>query len=150
MYTIDASVWINSFDGREQGHETSRQLIELFRDNNIAVLVPNLLFIEIGGAIRRRFNNQNQAELFTNTVRNQTNIAALPLDDETEQQATSIAIQQGLRGADAVYVAVAIRHQCTLVSLDNEHLTRLVGVVETRTPADLLAELTPPQEQDEL
>jgi predicted nucleic acid-binding protein len=148
MYTIDASVWINSFDGREQGHEISRQLLGFFRDRNITVIVPNLLFIEIGGAIRRRFNNQNQAELFTNTVRNQTNVEALPLDDETEQQATMLAIAQGLRGADAVYVAVAIRHQCTLVSLDNEHLTRLVSVVETRTPTDLLAELTARQEDE--
>jgi hypothetical protein len=47
MYTIDARVWINSFDGREQGHEISRQLIELFRDNNIAVIVPNLLFSQL-------------------------------------------------------------------------------------------------------
>jgi len=59
-----------------------------------------------------------------------------------EHQASALAAQQALRGADAVYAAVAVQYECALISLDNEHLTRLAGVVETRTPADLLTELT--------
>lgn len=31
MYTIDASVWVNSFDPREPGHVSSRQLLEVLR-----------------------------------------------------------------------------------------------------------------------
>ena len=38
-----------------------------------------------------------------------------------------LAAEHGLRGADAVYAAVAIEAGCTLVSLDGEHLTRLPG-----------------------
>jgi len=46
-----------------------------------------------------------------------------------------------LRGADSVYAAVALEYGCDLVSLDREHLTRLVSVVPTVTPADALARL---------
>jgi hypothetical protein len=49
-----------------------------------------------------------------------------------------------LRGADAVYAAVAPQAGCTLISLDHEHLTRLGSIVMVRTPAAVLTELVPP------
>ena len=63
------------------------------------------------------------------------------------QQALELAAHYGLRGADAVYAAVAQRAACTLISLDNEHLTRLTDIVRVQTPADALAELRPPPEE---
>jgi hypothetical protein len=49
-----------------------------------------------------------------------------------------------LRGADAVYAAVAQQAGCTLISLDHEHLTRLGSIVVVRTPAAALTDLVPP------
>jgi predicted nucleic acid-binding protein len=58
----------------------------------------------------------------------------------------ALAAQHGLRGADAVYAAVAHEVGSTLVTLDNEHLTRLVNLITVYTPAVALAALThPPQ-----
>jgi predicted nucleic acid-binding protein len=57
------------------------------------------------------------------------------------QQAATIAAQSGLRGADAVYAAVAVQMGCTLITLDQEQLTRLTNVVVTQTPAIALATL---------
>jgi predicted nucleic acid-binding protein len=54
-----------------------------------------------------------------------------------------LAARHGLRGADAIYAAVAVQSGCTLISLDNEHLTRLVGIVSVLTPATALANQTP-------
>ncbi len=149
MFTIDASVWINRFDPREGDHEISRQLIELLTTFNVPVIVPNLVFIEIAGAISRRHNDPDGAQRFANSVRGLSNLIVIELDDELAQQALTLAAQQRLRGADAIYAAVAIQQTCFLISLDNEHLTRLVGVVETRTPTALMAELTPSQEPGE-
>jgi predicted nucleic acid-binding protein len=113
------------------------------RDRTVPILVPNLLFIEIGGAIRRRYTRPEHAEFFLETVQNELNITSFPLDNELARQSTWLAIQQGLRGADAVYAAVAMQENCILISLDNEHLTRLAGVVETRTPEQALNDLLP-------
>jgi hypothetical protein len=52
--------------------------------------------------------------------------------------------QYGLRGADAVYAAVAQQSGYTFISLDNEHLTRLGSIIMVRTPAMVLADLAPP------
>ena len=143
MYTVDASVWVNAFDQREQGHDTSREVLEVLRDRALPVFVPNLLLVEIAGAISRTRNNPAQAQDFAMNLRNLPNVAFVPLDDVLAIQALALAAQHRLRGADAVYATVAAQSGSTLISLDHEHLTRLVGIVPTRSPADALADLTP-------
>jgi predicted nucleic acid-binding protein len=64
------------------------------------------------------------------------------------QRALVLAAQHGLRGADAVYAAVAQQAGCTLISLDHEHLTRLVGLISVQTPEAALAELTVAPDED--
>jgi len=43
-----------------------------------------------------------------------------------------------------LFAAVAQQAGCTLISLANEHLTRLGSIVMVRTPAAVLAELITP------
>ncbi len=61
------------------------------------------------------------------------------LDEPCVLHALTLAAQQGLRGADAVYAAVAQDAGSTLVTLDNEHLTRLADLLPVCTPAAALA-----------
>jgi predicted nucleic acid-binding protein len=72
------------------------------------------------------------------------NVIVVALDEALGYQARALAAQYGLRGADAVYAAVAQQAGCTLISLDHEHLTRLGSIVVVRTPAAALDELVPP------
>jgi len=53
MYTVDASVWVNGFDQREAGHATSRQLLEVLRTRALPIIVPNVVLVEVAGAISR-------------------------------------------------------------------------------------------------
>jgi predicted nucleic acid-binding protein len=71
-------------------------------------------------------------------------VTVVALDEALGYQARALRAQYGLRGADAVYAAVAQQVGCTLISLDHEHLTRLGSIVVVRTPAAALAELVPP------
>ena len=78
------------------------------------------------------------------TLRSTPQIQLISLDDTLIDTAAELAADYALRGADAVYVAVASRHGCTLVSLDREQRERARTVVTTRTPAEALAELQSP------
>ena len=138
MYTLDASVWVNAFDQREPGHAISRQLLNLLGTHLIPIVEPNLVLVEVAGAITR--HSPTQAHAFATALGNLPN-QAVPLDTVSAQQALTLAAQHGLRGADAVYALVAVQAGCKLISLDNEHLTRLTGIVATRTPADAVTEL---------
>jgi hypothetical protein len=55
---------------------------------------------------------------------------------------TAHELIEHISGADAIYAAVAVQSGCTLISLDNEHLTWLVGIVPVLTPATVLANQT--------
>jgi predicted nucleic acid-binding protein len=142
MYTVDASVWLNGFDQRESGHEISRQFLELLQARTIPLIEPVLMFVEVAGAISRTRQDPTRAEAFASTLGQLPNMTILPLDDPLGQRALALAAHHGLRGTDAVYAAVAQQADCTLISLDNEHLTRLAGLIRVQTPAAALAELT--------
>jgi len=148
MYTVDASVWVNGFDQRESGHETSRQVLELLRAQTIPIIEPILVLAEVAGAISRTRQDSARAEAFALTLGQLPNVTILPLDEALGQQALALAAQHGLRGADAVYAAVAQQAGCTLISLDREHLTRLSGLISVQTPEAALAELTVAPDED--
>ena len=71
-------------------------------------------------------------------------ITFIPLDSMLSEQASNLASQYGLRGADAVYAAVALEYGTTLISLDHEHLTRLIGIIPVLPPVIALQNLPAP------
>lgn len=142
MFTIDASVWVNAFDQRETGHAASRQFLELVRHQARPIIVPTLVLVEVAGAVSRTRQDPAGAQAFAQALSHLPGLTQRPLDVALANRALSLAARHGLRGADAVYAAVAAEAGCRLVTLDNEQLTRLVGVVDALTPADLVVELT--------
>ena len=141
MYTIDTSVWVNGFDRREPGHTISRQVLDLLGTLTLPIIVPYLVLAEVAGAISRTRNSPAQAQAFAIALSRLPNVTLVPLDAVLAQQALALAAQYGLRGAVAIYAAVALHTGSILLSLDNEHHTRLQGIVSTRMPADLLPDL---------
>jgi len=147
MYTIDASVWVNGFDSREDGYDISRRLLRLLSDRRIPVVVPSLVLAEVAGAVTRTRAVPTQAMAFAATIATLPHVKLLSLDDAMAHEAAALAAQHALRGADAVYAAAALHGGCALVTLDDEQLRRLKGVVNAITPAVALATLAPTQAQ---
>jgi len=98
MYTIDASVWVNGFDQREPGHQISRQVLELLSRQSVPIVVPNLVLVEVAGAISRTRNDPAQAQMFATALNNLPNVTVMPLDDILAHQTLVLAAQRGLRG----------------------------------------------------
>jgi predicted nucleic acid-binding protein len=142
MYTLDASVWVNAFDQREPGHEASREFLALLGSLGLPIIVPTLLLVEVAAAISRTRQNPAEAETFAQAIAVPSHVHLIPLDQAMASRALALAALRGLRGADAIYATVAADAGCVLVSRDNEHLTRLTGVVTVQTPETVLDELT--------
>jgi predicted nucleic acid-binding protein len=145
VYTIDASAWVNAFDAEEVGHEISHRMLRVLADRNLPIVVSTLVLAEVAGAISRTRQDAARATLLAETLRDLPNVTLVSIDTTLAELALSLAAGSRLRGADAIYAAVAVHAGCTLITLDNEHLTRLTGVVTVRTPAMLLDELVPPE-----
>jgi predicted nucleic acid-binding protein len=107
MYTVDASVWVNAFAQREPGHHVSRQFLEMLRDQALPIIVPNLVLVEVPGAISRTRQAPMQAQGFATALSRLPHVTVRVLDAGCALHALTLAPQHGRRGADAVYAAVA-------------------------------------------
>ncbi len=141
MYTLDANVFVRDVDPGEPEHDACHALIGRLRATGAPIIVPTLILAEVAGSVSRTRRDPIRARVFVDILGELPNITFVPLDQALAQEAAELAADYALRGADAVYVAVARRHGCTLVSLDREQRERASAVITARTPAEVLAEV---------
>lgn len=137
MWTIDASVWIRASEPREEGSTACSQLLTSLARQSAPILVPNLVLIEIAGAVSR-LRDPVRADEVVQSTRDMPGIVFLPLDGGLADTALMLARTHRLRGADAVYAAVAARYSTRLISCDREMLTRLRGAITVMQPQSAL------------
>lgn len=137
IYTVDASVFLNAFNPYEDGHEVSRSVLARFEEEAIPIIVPNLLRVEVAAAVARGRGDAGLARRFAETLMRLPHLVVVPLDDRLAAVAAALAADQGLRGADAVYGAVAVRFGSALVTRDREQGDRLAAVITTLRPSEV-------------
>lgn len=143
-YTLDASVLMNAFNPAEAGHAISLQLQTAIQSQTIPVIVPTLLLAEVAATIARVLDDTPGARDFALRLSQLPYLRFAPLTRPLGLTAANLAAEYRLRGADAVYVAVARQFGTTLVTLDDQQRMRAAVIVSTRTPAEALAEVVPP------
>ena len=124
MWTIDASVWTNADSPTESGSELSRVFLSHIASTRSLVVVPTLLRVEVAGAISRIRQDPALGLAYADRLGRLPFIQWIALDASLSERAAYLAAERGLRGADAVYAAVAVAHGCQLVSMDRNHLNR--------------------------
>lgn len=137
IFTVDASVFVNAFHPAEEGHEVSRSLLARFERAAVPLVVPNLLRVEVAAAVARGSSDAELARRFARTLLGLPHLVVVPLDDRLAATAADLAADHRLRGADAVYGAVALRFGSALVSRDREQRERLAGVVRSFEPGEV-------------
>lgn len=138
MLTIDASVWVNADSPHEPESSSGRAFLDHIAATQTSVIVPTLLRVEVAAAISRTRKNVALAREYSEKLACVPFIKWISLDSSLAERASTLAADRGLRGADAIYAAVAIVYGCDLISLDQEHLLRLSTVVKVQTPAQWL------------
>jgi predicted nucleic acid-binding protein len=141
MFTLDASVVSRSIDPNDPDYATCKALLDHLDRHAIPIILPRLFLAEVAGVIRRILQDPIRARLAAEIWQTLPNVRIIPLDDLLMEKATNIAADYALRGADAVYVAVARDYDCILVSLDREQRERATSIVRTLKPAEVLAQL---------
>jgi predicted nucleic acid-binding protein len=140
MYTIDASVIVNAFNVGEIGHDESLAFLSAVRTEGAAIVVPTLLVPEVAGAIARGRQDAALAKSLALDLGRLAALVMISLDQSLASEARDIAVEHRLRGADAVYAAVAFRFGSTLVTRDREQRDRLAGLLNVRSPEEALAD----------
>jgi len=132
--TVDASVWINAFRPGEEGSSNSLAFLNKLRQTHEPIISPTLLLPELAAVLARGGEKSETVLRFVQSVKDLPHQVFIPLDETTAQVAVALAEQSKLRGADAVYGAVALRFGAVLVTRDREQLERLKGIVPVNLP----------------
>lgn len=138
-YTIDASVFVNAFNPHEDGHAQSLQILTRIQERGDPVIAPTLLLAEVASAVARASNDSAGAIQYAMATAALPHLTLVTLTPAIARQAADLAATHRLRGADAVYLAVARRYGTTLVSRDEEQRARGSAVSPCQTPEESLA-----------
>jgi predicted nucleic acid-binding protein len=138
-YTVDASVFVNAFNPHEDGHAESLQILAAIQKRGDPLIVPTLLIPEIASALARASDDSAGALRYANATAALPHLTLVSLTSVMARQAAELAATHRLRGADAIYLAVARRYGTTLVSRDDEQRTRGSGVATCQTPEQALS-----------
>ena len=141
MYTVDASVHLSALNPYEPESAASQTFLGLVHRRQIPLFCPTLLPVEVAAAVARTVGDADRAVAIATVLRGLPNQTLVPLDDALADVAARLAATSRLRGADAVYAAVAQQYGTTLVTLDRQQLDRLSPTVRTAHPADVLGEI---------
>lgn len=141
MWTIDTSVFIRAFTPIDKHHNVCQHMLSLIGQKKVPMVEPVLVLVEIAGTISREFRDSIKGRVFAEDLKANDAIRFIALDDDLAQLALEIAADRRLRGADAVYVATALRHGTNLISLDAEHLNRAKGIIPVYSPTETIKSL---------
>ena len=135
---VDASVWVARILAADRHHGVAMACITALLERNARLVIPVLAWPEVTGALARRTGNPEDGREAGDIIRALPWIESIPLDQSLAHEAAKIAGARRLRGADAVYVALAAACREPLLTLDEEMLERARGVVEAFTPEQWL------------
>ena len=138
MITIDASVLVAAGSPDDMASQQSVRFLRAALGAGLVVHQPTLTLVEVSASIARRTNDPALARDVGLRLLQMPGLVMHPLDIEAAAEAAAIAGRAQLRGADAIYAATALRHGTTLVTLDQELLTRTAGIVDSVGPAEWL------------
>ncbi|HOT93270.1 MAG TPA: PIN domain-containing protein [Anaerolineae bacterium] len=134
MFTLDASVHINALNHTEPGSAASQMCLQRLVEQQGTVICPTLLLVELAAAVARVLDDTALALELAQAVRALPGQIWVALDDDLAAEAARLGAEARLRGADAVYAAVARRFGTTLITRDRQQLERLRDLLPVLTP----------------
>ena len=111
MVIVDSCGWLEWFADGKLADKYQEYLGD--REN---LLVPAIILYEVYKILKREAGEE-RALLAVGYMKNST---IIPLDETLALAAADIALQDDLAMADAIIVAVARSHNCTIISSDSD------------------------------
>jgi len=113
----DASLWIARLVSEDVFYRPVKDWMAARLEEQDQFLAPSLLLAEIGGAISR-CTTAALALRATEQVQSLPGLQLIEMEQSLIDDAAQLAAELGLRGADSTYVAVAVRLDLPLITLD--------------------------------
>lgn len=134
MTVVDASVWVSLLVPQDVHYPASRRWLHQYTAGGGALVEPILLLAEVAGATARRTGRPALGRRAVAQVLAFPTLRLTSVDRQLGQIAAQMAADHRLRGADAVYVALAEQLGIPLVTWDAEQIARGQAVIQVGNP----------------
>lgn len=134
MSVIDASAWVSLMVGEDVHHPASRRWFADRAAQGGPFVIPAHALAEVGGAIARRRQRAADGDAALALLLRFPGLRVVAVDARLAWRAASLATQGRMRGADAIYVALAELLGLPLVTWDREQTERAADWVAVRRP----------------
>lgn len=134
---LDASVWVSRTLSTDTNHAAARAWITRHFQARGSFIVPALFEVEVAAALSRVTKNTTLARRQVAQLRRLNTRGVMrfvPLDARLLRGGTNLALDFGLRAADAVYAALTQQLRIALVTFDRELLNIPPTVITTLRP----------------
>jgi len=134
MSVIDASVYISVLKPDEPDHADCLSWFRTVVENDHVISAPVIILAEVAAGIRRGVGDREFAERAIAGLLDSQIVRLRAVSMELGIRAASIAATHGVRGCDAVYLALAESLGEPLVTLDRQQFERGAAVVTVIRP----------------
>lgn len=134
MPVVDASVYVAYAYAKDIAHTQSRAWMTGALASEQTLVAPATFLAEVAGAISRNSGRPRLARSVIGHLLQAGLVSLIPVTEVLAERAAEIAGDYKIKGADAVYVALAEQLGDELVTLDQEQLQRGGALITTRQP----------------
>jgi predicted nucleic acid-binding protein len=138
VIVIDASVWISTLRSDEVHRHISLEWSIAWTTSSKSFSVPAIFPPEVAGALGRLQVDRQAILKVMDEMLSARLFTIHPIDFALAERAAHLALDTGIRGADALYVTLAQTLNVPLVTWDREQLERTGQIVDAITPAQAL------------
>lgn len=122
---LDSSVIISYLIETEIYSNLAKNIWEFVIQNEIRIILPYTILIEIVSAISRRTQNSSLVKEVENSLLNLQLIPFVELNKNRTAKVCSSARKYGLRGMDVIIVQVSEEFKAQLITFDKEIINKL-------------------------
>ncbi|MFH1562768.1 MAG: type II toxin-antitoxin system VapC family toxin [Nitrospirota bacterium] len=138
LLVIDSSVFVSAFREVEEKHKECKKLFEMIVEREYISVEPYSVLIEVSAAIKRRTGDKIFAHEVGKGLAEISSIHFFEIVKSRAEKASSIAIEVGLKGMDAIVVQIAEEMGAFLVSLDVEMMEKAKSIVTVKSVMELI------------
>jgi predicted nucleic acid-binding protein len=130
--TIDSSIIVASLLAQEKEHSRAFRVWGEILTGKAMAIMPYIVLVEVVAAVRRRTGDKELALKVKKELLSLDTVNFTIVDPEAALEASDIAIQTGMRGMDAIVVQTVKEYSTSLVTLDNEIISKATGIVKIK------------------
>jgi predicted nucleic acid-binding protein len=134
MAVVDASVQVALLRDLDPHRPAVRAWYRQAIADQEPLCAPAILLAELGAALGRGLVDAALARRAVQALLDDGIVTMVPVDADVAARAADLAAERGLRGCDAVYVAVAAQRGEPLVTLDRRQAAGASGEVSVVMP----------------